>query len=362
MSNVLNFAQNPDQGRNVDDKMGSVFPDAAILDIQFNIVSINQNILAAPGYSSEEVQGRSVSIFSLKTDFKTLLKNVLRTGSFEAQPFDMRCKDESILTCTIAGFYTGPTADIKGLIILKFRDIQDTNLNGKERVVSTKELDDFIYATSHSLRGPLATLRGLINLASRPGTKEEFAFLVSQMNVFADRLDEKLHQLIYVAELDKSQNPVSESLSLKSICQSLSSSVLEASVDYPINFHCPVPDQAQMIENGDVILTMLNNLALFFSQQPKTRQNTLIVDALANSSATEIVMHSKGFLFSDSLIKKIENVNFGYAEILNFPELINYYAAKKIMIKLKGSVQFMLIDSNEVVVLMTVPKDSARAL
>ncbi len=343
-------------------RMGSIFPDSVLLDNQFNIISISQNILEATGYTQLDVKGKSISIFSFASDFKTLVDDRLQSGYFEEHPFEVRCKNGETLLYSISGFYLGLISDINGLIVLKFMNQDEIDQMNDKLAVKTKELDDFIYASSHSLRGPLATIKGLLNLASIAEAKDEIDFLVKQMHVFADKLDDKLHRLIYVAESDKTLQSSLEGITIQSIFETLSCSIKEASIDCPVNFHCTVSDQQQVFEKGETILSMLNNLVLFFCQQPKKPENVLVFDCLSSATATEIMIRSKGFQLCDSLVEKIKNVNFGYSEILNFPELLNYYATKKIMFKLNGSVQFMQIASDEVVVLLTVPRDPQLSL
>lgn len=343
-------------------KIGSIFPDSVILDIQFNIISISQVILDATGYTEYDVYCKPISVLSAEEDFKAVLVDHLQVGYFTERLINVRCKNGETITYCISGFYMGLITDINGSIVLKFKNQEEIKKINKELEAKTKELDDFIYSSSHALRGPLATLKGLINIARVSKDPAETDFLLKQMDVFADRLDEKLHQLIYVAESDKTQSSNQERISIQSIFQTLSISVHESSIDYPVHFRCPVLDQQQLIEKCESVLPMLKNIVQFFCQQPKKLENVLLLDALSSCSATEIMIRSKGFRFSDSLIEKIKNVNFGYSEILNFPELINYYAAKKIMLKLSGSIQFMHIASAEVVVLMTIPKENPSFL
>ncbi len=348
--------------QDINDRIGSIFTNSAILDTQFNIISISLNIMEAMGYTRADIQRKPVTMFNTAIDFRELLAHRLLSGYFEEQAFEMRCKNGDTIVYHISGFYMGLIADVNGLIVLKFKDADEIDLINEELEAKTRDLDDFIYASSHALRGPLATLKGLINLVSITKDRAEIEFLAGQMNVFAEKLDEKLHQLIYVAESDKNPTATFRHLSIQSISESLSLSIAEASVDFPVRFSCPVMDREQLIENGELVLSMLNNITLFFCQQPKTERNRLVFDALQNSCACEIMIRARGFSFSDSLIERIKNVNFGYSEILNFPELINYYAAKKIMLKLKGTIQFMLIASDEVVMLMTVPRDKQLSL
>ena len=75
-----------------------------------------------------------------------------------------------------------------------------------------------------------------------------------------------------------------------------------------------------------------------------------------------MVFEFADFELSDSLKEKLSNTNFGYSEILHYPELINCYAAKKIIFKLRGDIQFILTPSHEVVVLMTVLRNNQLKL
>jgi light-regulated signal transduction histidine kinase (bacteriophytochrome) len=355
--NTKNIERTLTSSASIDTKIASLFSDFAILDVEFNIVSVSQNILNATGYTTEEVLYKPLSLLSGKSNFITQLEDLLRPGYFEEHRVELFCKGGNAHSYSISGFYMGMTHDSNRLIILKFNPIDESKQTIQVHNLGA-EVDEFIYTTSHLLRGPLATLKGLIHLARDPRSKKDMGYLLEQMTVFADRLDEKLHQLIYVAESDKSQKSVPESLFIDAIFDSLAISIRESSIDFPVNFHSHVADHHQVVEKGELVLPMLNNLVLFFCQQSKTEHNLLVFDALSSSSAIEIIIRSRGFLFNESLIERMEKVNFGYSQILNFPELINFYAAKKIMTKLNGSIQFMLIAGDEMVVLMTVPRDA----
>jgi PAS domain S-box-containing protein len=358
IENKTDITQSIISTHEVKHRISSILHDSVMLDVQFNVVTVSQNILDATGYTADDLHGKSVSVFSSTFDFRNLLEEQLRPGYFDERYFSIESKNGEQIPYLVKGFYMGLIADVNGLIVLKFKNLNETHRINTELTAKTKELDEFIYASAHALRGPLATLKGLINLAGTAKEKEEMDFLIKQMGVFAERLDERLHQLIYVSEADKTPQLASEDLDIKTIFKLLTICVDEASFDFRVDFRCSAIDQTQIFEKGNLILSILNNLMLFFCQQPKRKDNKLVFDALSSSSATEIMIRSKGFLFNESLIEKIKNVNFRYSEILNFPELINYYATKKIMNKLNGTVQFMHISRDEVVVLMTVPRDT----
>jgi len=343
-------------------RIGSIFPDSIILDNQFNFISISQNILETIGYTRAELHGRSFSLLSAGSTIQQRIAEKLQPGYFAEEPFEIHGKTGERILYGVAGFYLGLISEVNGLIVLKFKNLNELALMHDRLEAKTLELDRFVYLSAHSLRGPLATLKGLINLAKISKDPEEIDFLIQQMDSFAEKLDDKLHRLIYFAESDKGSESLVQDLSLQSVCDALAANIQEGSVDHPVHFQCLSEDLSQVFENGETVLSLIRNLALFFCQQLKETDNQLILDTHSNLGATELIIRAKGFLLSDSLEERLSITNFGYSEILQYPELINCYAAKKIIFKLNGDMQFILTPSREVVVLMTVPRHTQLSL
>ena len=339
-------------------RIGSIFPDSVILDSRLNFISISQNILETVGYKRAELYGMPVSLLSKSSNIHELIGQKLQPGYFAEEPFEIHTKVGDTIMYGISGFYLGLISEVNGLIVLKFKNLNELSQMHAQLEAKTMELDRFVYLSAHSLRGPLATLKGLINLAKLSMNPEEMEFLIQQMDSFAGKLDDKLHRLIYFAESDKGDESQVKELSLQSVCDALKITIQEASVDHPVHFHCLSGDLFQLFENGETVLSLLRNLALFFCQQPKEAANQLMIDTHSNLGTVELILRAKGFLLNDSLEGRLSNTNFGYSEILQYPELINCYAAKKIIFGLKGDMQFIVTPSREVIALMTVPRNT----
>jgi signal transduction histidine kinase len=338
--------------------IGSIFPDSVILDNRFNFISISGNILETVGYTRAELQGTPISRLSSTSNIQEIIEEKLLCGYFAEERFEIRSKAGNTIMYAISGFYLGLIAEVNGMIVLKFKNLDELDLMHDRLEAKTLELDRFVYLSAHDLRGPLATMKGLINLAKICKNRKEMDFLIRQMDSFAGKLDDKLHRLIYYTESDKGDESIVRDLSLKSVCDELSTNIQEGSIDHPVHFKCLSGDPAQVFKNGEAILSLLRNLVLFFCQQQKRTDNYLILDTHFNLDTADLRLRSKGFLLSDSLKEKLSNINFGYSEILRYPELINCYAAKKIIFKLKGNIQFMVMPSHEVVVLITAVRNT----
>lgn len=336
-------------------RISAFFPDSVILDNQFRFIAVSQNILDSLDYKLSDLYQQSINILSQNVDLKSLVEQRLKAGYFEQEKFKIRARNSRMVGFSVSGFYFGLIADVNGLIVLKCKNNDEINLIHEKLELKTAELDAFVYMSSHALRGPLATIKGLANLARITKDPKEIDFLIQQIDFFADKLDDKLHRLIMFAETDKGSEHPSGSVPLYTICEKLSVLAVEGSVDFPVKFTYDLQDKSILVENSEIITNLLKNILQFFARQPKSIDNQITFDSLKSLSATEFIFRGRGFTITDEVVSKLKTLNFGYSEILDHPEFIDCYAAKKIVMRMRGNVQFILDPSRELVVLITLP-------
>jgi hypothetical protein len=340
---------------NIRNRIAKIFSDSIILNTQFHFVSVSQSILDAIGYTSDELLGKSVSLISTSCDLEKGLREKLTHGFFEEEEFQLTKKNEVTIHYVISGFYLGLIADINGMIVLKCKNLDEINFMYDRLEAKTAEIDRFVYLSAHALRGPLATMKGLIGLAKTCDNKEESKFLINQLDVFADKLDDKLHRLIFFAESDKAYESQPNAVTLHQMGESLREDAKEASIDHPTNFSLDASERELILPHSEVILSMLRNLVLFFCQQQKYPGNRISINVHCSKNASEFILRVSGFSVSEELKQKLSITNFGYSEILLHQDMVNCYAAKKIIFKLRGDVHFAVTAANDVVILITIP-------
>ncbi|MEM7036550.1 MAG: tetratricopeptide repeat protein [Bacteroidota bacterium] len=71
----------------------------------------------------------------------------------------------------------------------------------EELTQANEDLDTFIYRASHDLRGPIARLKGLAQVAALQGRESPIFTYIDKMNIAAVRMDRVLKKLILVREL-----------------------------------------------------------------------------------------------------------------------------------------------------------------
>jgi PAS domain S-box-containing protein len=341
----------------IQQRIGSIFPNSIILDNQLRFVSVSQNILDAIGYTREELFNKSISVLSRTSDLAKVLNEKLAHGYFADEQFEVQRKDGSSISYLASGFYMGLISEVNGLIILRMINQDEMAAVYDRMELRASEIDRFVYVSAHALRGPLATMKGLINLTKSYSNSSDINFLVDQLEQFANKLDDQLHKLIYFAESDKGYEATSHSISVNEIVRSLRAAIRDSHTDHVVNFSCIAANHSLLLENGEVLHALLRNIVLFFCQQKKVAGNKIELDVHSGSDTVELVVQATGFVPTDLLRAKLSAMNFSYSEILNHPELINFYAAKKIAFRLRADMQFVLTGSDDVTVLVTVPKN-----
>ncbi len=81
---------------------------------------------------------------------------------------------------------------------------KDLNLSNKALRQVNDELDNFIYKTSHDIRGPLATLKGMCNVALIDVKDEMAVSYLKKLDVTADRMNTILTRLMIVNQINGS--------------------------------------------------------------------------------------------------------------------------------------------------------------
>ena len=327
--------------------LAKVFEDGLILNSDFIIVAAGKRLLKLLGYADTELEGLAISRLT-----RHALRKELKGGYFEAVQIEIPAKESDFIPCRVSGFYFNIIANRPDQILLIIRSEESAELTHKQ---SNRGLDEFIYSASHSLRGPLATLKGLINLLELKLIKEwELDFIYGKMKGLGDHLDELLHKLIFYAESDKSQEFSAEDLTLNELGKRLRSYQDWDNAVHHMTYSDNLDSQFTTVGNGGLILALFQNVRSFFYSRAST-DCEINFNGLTREDFFEFEFKANGIKLSAEQKKKIEIVNFGYTEILSEPQLTHLYSAKKIVLRLNGRLH-LGISGSEMVVRLFIPR------
>ncbi|MEO0896887.1 MAG: ATP-binding protein [Bacteroidota bacterium] len=124
-----------------------------------------------------------------------------------------------------------------------------------------QELDDFMYKASHDLRGPLASIIGISNIAIQESKEEVSNNYFHLINQSAKRLDHILSELINLTRLNNATIEIKE-IQLKNFVQDISQSLVHSPDAEKINFIIDIPEDFVLVSDEKLLLSILQNLVL----------------------------------------------------------------------------------------------------
>jgi hypothetical protein len=339
-------------------KLRSIFTDSIILDSGFRIVVVSNNVLDMLEFRSSELQGKNINYITGSYDFVSFMTYALQPGFFQEKTIDLISKSTKRISSVISGFYLGLVSDVNGYIVLKLHDAEAIQSATRELDAKRTELDNFIYRTAHDLRGPLATIRGLINLYNMKKDEFEADHLIQLINLHAVQLDEKLFKLLYLAESDQSFSEPTYVLEVRLLETYLRRKIeADSFIDF-LDFHVNSSTEKIQGVNELLVFSLAGNMLHFMLNLPKssTHDHQLTFSLSVVQMEVHMRIMAKGFTINDETRSVLSNFETFYGDILTYPDLFNYFAALKIAISLKATIQLMSSSFCNHEIMISIPK------
>ncbi|CAN5342131.1 hypothetical protein BH09BAC3_BH09BAC3_07840 [soil metagenome] len=138
----------------------------------------------------------------------------------------------------------------------KTKELVDTN---ETLVKVNDELDNFIYKTSHDIRGPLASLKGMVNLAMMDVKDEKALGYLSKLDLTAEKLNVVLTRLLIVNRINHAEL-TPEAVHFESIIQEIFTLEMKKGVPSKIKIEFDVDPGIELISDREMIRVVLENL------------------------------------------------------------------------------------------------------
>lgn len=325
------------------------------------MVVVSNNVLDLLEFRSTELYGKDINYITGVVNLHAFLDNALQPGFFQEKYIELFSKTNRPILIAVSGFYLGLISDINGYIILKVHDARALQALHQERETKRIELDNFIYRTAHDLRGPLATIRGLINLYRMKRDEFDVDHLIQLINLHAEQLDEKLFKLLYLAEADQGTGVSSYLLDIKTLETHLRKKIeVNSFVDF-LDFQ--LHSSLDQIQGVDEVLTfaLAGNILHFLLNLPKStlRNHQLLFFISLLDGVIEMKVMAKGFDINEETRNVINNSETFYGDMLTHPELFNYFAALKIALRLKATIFMNMTSTADHEIIISIPTDKA---
>lgn len=224
----------------------------------------------------------------------------------------------------------------------------------EELMKVNQELDNFVYSVSHNLRGPLASLLGLLTVAKEEDKEKVLSWVFDMMGTSMRRLDETLKEIV-----DFARNAREELQSQKVDWHQMFEasykklSYLESQEDFikTLKLQTDAPFFTDQGRLGVVVTNLLSNAMVYHNKQAESRIDVVVH---TDSEAATITISDNGIGIDPEIMPKVFNMFYrGTAE--SEGSGLGLYIAREITIRLKGTIKLTSDGTSGTVVTVVIP-------
>lgn len=217
------------------------------------------------------------------------------------------------------------------------KELKEANIALKK---SNEELDNFIYKTSHDIRGPLATLMGVCNIAQMDVKDKQALDYFEKLGITANRLNEILSKLLIINQINNSAIKP-ERVALGSFVnelieeQKLNFTKAKVKLNLELNSNITISTDKELIR---VIYSNLINNAFKFRDNSERVDSFIAVKLAKENGHILFTVEDNGIGIDLNESERIFEV-FSKASDLADSSGIGLYLVKLAVEKLNGSIQ-----------------------
>jgi signal transduction histidine kinase len=142
------------------------------------------------------------------------------------------------------------------LVDQKTKELVDSN---EQLVKVNDELDNFIYKTSHDIRGPLASLKGMVNLAIMDVKDDKALGYLGKLDITAEKLNMILTRLLIVNRINHAELKP-EPIHFEPIIQEILTLEVKKGIPAKIKIDYEVAPDVQLMSDREMVRLIFENL------------------------------------------------------------------------------------------------------
>jgi light-regulated signal transduction histidine kinase (bacteriophytochrome) len=336
----------------------SLFPDSIFLNKEFKIVGMSHNICAHLGYTNEMVSGKSVSVLSIDGNLEQLIRAQLQMGYFNNESINLCASDLQSTVYSVSGFYLGLLTECNDSIVLRCINKEEVEVMERQLLTTKKHIDNFVYRAAHDLRGPLATMLGLINLLKIRKDDSEVNRFIDMIEMHGNKLDERLHQVVYLSKIDEEISTPSFRLNFSKLETELRKTIEQnAFVDF---LELTVTSRKLIVTgyNEFHIQAILTNIIQYFLSRPTCGTDSSIrVTANETFNGLTISVKAQGFISDPEIHVNMRDMDNGrYSQLLQSSKFTNLFAAQKVALQSKAFISLEQISTDSEQITVWIPR------
>jgi PAS domain S-box-containing protein len=179
-----------------------------VLNPDNSIQEVNSTVSRLLGYQDDELTGKDFGTLFFRNETRFLDKmnrELTKKGYFQDTERLFKTKrGKSIPVSLSSSLLYDNNGEVNGILYIA-KDISKIKKTEEQLRSKNEELNTFIYRASHDLKGPLASILGLVNLAqAEMSDVESIKYYMNLIQLSASRLDSILNDFLELGRLTQS--------------------------------------------------------------------------------------------------------------------------------------------------------------
>lgn len=309
--------------------------------------------------SSDELIGKKIRDFYLiENNFdeqktrqlmETFILNQYRLVNTESKEQDKNGNTRYILNNNIGIVENGMLVRTWGVQT----DITERKRTERELMETNQELDTFFYKASHDLKGPLASVMGIVNLARVENTDKVNLPYFDLIEKSVKRLDRTLMDLIELARTRKGTSKKT-SIHFRSLIDQIVTSLQHLTGFERINFIYDIEDDLRIMADQVLMLSVFQNLIHNAINYSTVRDPFVRISAYRKGENYEFVVADNGTGIPDKIKDKVFGM-FYRGNPDSSGSGLGLFIVKNALEKMNGTIRFESKEKNGSSFFVTIP-------
>jgi PAS domain S-box-containing protein len=304
--------------KGIETKYSSIFQSInvgiiVVTDSKGNIIEWNKGAEAAFCYSESEVLGKSLTILMSEKRTKHSVKKLLRVKdklhqTNEGETIEMiglkKNGEEFPVQFAVSSWYCEKERYYCAIML----DISKRKHLENKLKQKTKDLELFLYRSSHDLKAPLTSAEGLLNLIKEEKNEERIKFLIDMLSSSLKTGKLLLDGLAFTSSISKKKRQVSK-IDFKTKIDKIIDTLRGLENFNAINFDIKIQQNTPFYSNKELLQSVFQNLiqnAINYSK-PKSENfiPTIKIHVAQQPNEVHISVSDNGFGISKLYLNKI---------------------------------------------------------
>ena len=337
-----------------DSVLKSIGDILVIFDSQFKINQINSKALELLGYQETELLGKGLNfLFKQEGDaleFKDLLFDKGKIYNKESH-FLLAGGEDLPVTVSVSEI-SAAGENAKGYVLLA-KDLKQFYIFSDALKKKNKELETFVYKVSHDLKGPVASVIGLLDLVVN-GSEEDRVLYLDMMKQSLQKLDKSIVSLLNFTLANKTDLNVTNIPLKKLTCD-----ILDSLQAFPgrseVDFKLDIEDSLLVTTVPELLTSILQNfLENAIKYRNSSTSSTVKITTHKVQKAVNICIKDNGLGMSSQVRDRAFDMYFR-GENKTPGSGLGLYITKNNIEKIGGHVELKSEEGEGTEVLLTIP-------